>query len=225
MSRCLYSFSTRDQQAVAGLHSWPLHGAFRIRAWQPGTIMPLSYSLPIPDDLPAGPYQLIVGTTDLVQNERIPLSTGASFQLVETLKIPPPPDDRVPESTADISFGDIIALDGYTLAPTADGLKVTLFWRAMDSPQADYTFFVHVVDAAGQIVAQSDAQPLDGQYPTSIWSPDEVIVDERTLAVPPGEYQIYVGWYRWDTLERLPIMSGEAASTDGRLLLGTLEVP
>ena len=216
----------QNQQVVAGLHSWPLHGAFRIRAWQPGTTMPLSYSLPMPDDLPIGPYQLIVGTTDLLKNERIPLSTGESSKLVETLKNPPPPDDRVPESTVEISFGEIIALDGYTLVPTESGLTAALFWRALDSPQTDYTTFVHVVDAAGEIVAQSDAQPLQGRYPTSIWSPGEVIVDESAFeALPPGEYQIYLGWYRWDTLERLPIMSGEAASTDGRFLLGTVELP
>jgi hypothetical protein len=216
----------QEQQAVAGLHSWPLHGAFRIRAWQPGATMPLSYSLPVPDDLPTGAYHLMVGTTSLLDNERIPLSTGESTQLVETLKIPPPPDDRTPESAAQARFGEIIALEGYTLAPTGDGLAVTLFWRAIDSPSTDYTTFVHVVDAVGEIVAQADAQPLAGRYPTSIWSPGEVVVDELVLeTIPPGPYQVYVGWYRWDTLERLPVVSGEAESTDGRLLLGAGELP
>ena len=216
----------QDQQAVAGLHSWPLHGAFRIRAWQPGATMPLSYSFPIPDDLPPGPYQLIVGTVDLLKDERIALSTGESFQLVETLKLSPPPDERVPESAVDVSFGEIITLDGFTLAPTESGLTVTLFWRAIDSPETDYTTFVHVVDAGGEIVAQSDAQPLSGRYPTSIWSPGEMIVDQLAIeAIPPGEYQIHVGWYQWDTLERLPIMSGEGAATDGRLSLGTVKLP
>jgi len=216
----------QDQRAVAGLHSWPLHGAFRIRAWIPGVTMPLSYRLAIPEDLSTGPYQLVVGTTDLLENERIPLSTGETGPLVETLKIPPPPDDRVAESMADARFGESIALDGYTLAPASDGLTVTLFWRTINSPQTDYTTFVHLVDVAGEIVAQSDAQPLDGRYPTSIWSPGEGIVDEHLLAaVPPGEYQVYVGWYRWDTLDRLPIQSDDLESTDGRLLLGTIRVP
>ncbi len=216
----------QDQQVVAGLHSWPLHGAFRLRAWHPGATMPLSYSLPVPDGLPTGAYRLMVGITSLLDNERIPLSTGESTRLVETLKIPPPPDARTPESSAQASFGEIIALEGYTLAPTGDGLAVTLFWRAIDSPSTDYTTFVHVVDAAGEIVAQADAQPLHGRYPTSIWSPGEVVVDELAFeALPPGEYQIYVGWYRWDTLERLPIVSGEAESTDGRYWLGAVELP
>ena len=130
--------------------------------------------------------------------------------------------DQHPEA----SFGEIITLEGYTLAPAGDGLAVTLFWRAVDSPQVDYTTFVHVVDAAGEIVAQADAQPRQGRYPTSIWSPGELVVDELAVgAIPPGEYQVYVGWYRWDTLERLPVTSGEAESTDGRLLLGPVELP
>ena len=216
----------RDQQAVAGLHSWPLHGAYRIRAWQPGATMPLSYRLSIPEHLPTGAYRLVVGTTCLLTGERIPLSTGETVQLVETLKIPPPPDDRVPESGADATFGESIALDGYTLAPTGDGLVVTVFWRAIDRPQTEYTAFVHVVGASGEIVAQSDAQPLDGRYPTSIWSPGETIVDEHVLdAVAPGEYQVFVGWYRWDTLERLPVRAGDVESKDDRLLLGTVELP
>ena len=147
-------------------------------------------------------------------------------QLVETLKIPPPPHGRTPESAAQASFGEIIALEGYTLAPTGDGLAVTLFWRAIDSPSTGYTTFVHVVDAAGEIVAQSDFQPLDGRYPTSIWSPGEAVVDELVLeTIPPGPYQVYLGWYRWDTLERLPVVSGEAESTDDRYWLGTVELP
>ena len=217
---------SHNQQVVTGLHSWPLHGAFRIRAWQPGATVPLSYSLPIPDDLPPGSYQLTVGITGLLTHERIPLTTGSSFQLVETLKILPPPDDRVPDSTTEISFGGVIALDGYTLSPTPDGLGVTLFWQAIESPETDYTAFVHVVDAAGEIVAQSDAQPLQGRYPTSIWSRGEVVVDEQAFeAIPPGQYQVYVGWYRWDTLELLPVTSGGSGIPDGRYSLGTLTVP
>ena len=52
----------------------------------------------------------------------------------------------------------------------------------MESPEDDYTSFVHIVDADDQIVAQADMQPLDGRYPTSVWSPDELIVEERTVS-------------------------------------------
>ncbi len=210
----------RNQQVVSGIHSWPLHGAFRIRAWRPGQIMPLSYNLPIPNNLQPGPYQLIVGTFNLMRHQPIPLSTGEPFQPVATLKIPLPPDSRAPQTPVSVNFGNLIALQGYTLAPAADALKLTFFWQAIDSLHNNYTVFVHIVDDAGQIIAQSDAQPLGGQYPTSIWSPGETIIDERVITgVPPGEYQIYVGWYRWDTLERLPVVSSAQTASDNRFLL------
>jgi len=119
----------------------------------------------------------------------------------------------------------MIQLSGYTLAPTAEGLYVTLFWQAKNVPDADYTVFVHVVDANDTIVAQADAQPLYGQYPTSIWSPGESVVDERGIAIPAGEYRIFVGLYRWETLERLPAVLDGQRVQDDRLLLGTIKLP
>ena len=216
------------QTIVANTHSWPLNGNYRVRAWQPHKTMPLTHSLSIPDNLAPGPYQLRVGVFDLIARKRIPLLTGEDSQLVKTFKIPLPVDHRIPESSSDINFGNIIALDGYTLTPISDGLKITFFWRSIDAPQADYTTFIHIVDAEDQIVAQMDVQPLHGQYPTSVWSPNELIVDERTVTgIPKGEYRIYIGWYlyREDALEPLPVVSNGSQSTTDRLLLETITVP
>ena len=216
------------QTIVANTHSWPLNGNYRVRAWQPHKTMPLTHSLSIPDNLAPGPYQLRVGVFDLIARKRIPLLTGEDSQLVKTFKIPLPVDHRIPESSSDIKFGNIIALDGYTLTPISDGLKITFFWRSIDAPQTDYTTFIHIVDTEDQIVAQMDVQPLHGQYPTSVWSPNELIVDERTVTgIPKGEYRIYIGWYlyREDALEPLPVVSNGSQSTTDRLLLETITVP
>ena len=216
------------QTIVANIHSWPLNGNYRVRAWQPHKTMPLTHSLSIPDNLAPGPYQLRMGVFDLIARKRIPLLTGEDSQLVKTFKIPLPVDHRIPESSSDINFGNIIALDGYTLTPISDGLKITFFWRSIDAPQADYTTFIHIVDTEDQIVAQMDVQPLHGQYPTSVWSPNELIVDERTVTgIPKGEYRIYIGWYlyREDALEPLPVVSNGSQSTTDRLLLETITVP
>lgn len=46
-------------------------------------------------------------------------------------------------------------------------------------------------------------------YPTSIWSPGEVIDDPRAnrlpADLPPGTYHVMIGLYRLETGERLPI--------------------
>ena len=221
-------FDRNREAVVANTHIWPLRGVFRVRAWQPEKTLPLSHWLPVPDNLAFGPYQLHIGLLDLLSRKRIPLQTGKDSLLVKTFKIPLPPDSRVPESSTDINFGDIIRLNGYTLTTVSDRIGITLFWKAIDSPQADYTSFVHIVDADNKIVAQADFQPLNGQYPTSIWSPNEVIVDERTFsALPKGEYQVHVGWYRHleDGWERLPIVTDGLAHPDNRIVLDTFTLP
>ena len=221
-------YDRNRDEVVALIHDWPLNGVFRVRAWQPDQIMPLSYSVSIPDDLPPGPYQLNVGVFDLIARKRIPLVTGQEVHLVKTFKVPLPEDNRVPEISTDVNFGDLIEFNGYTLTPITDGLKITFFWRAIETLKTDYTFFVHIVDVDDQIVAQADIQPLDGKYPTSIWSPGELIVDERTVSSPPdGEYRIYVGWY-WHQeggWKRLSTVSQGTASSADRVLLETITIP
>ncbi len=221
-------YDRNRDEVVALIHDWPLNGVYRVRAWKPGQTVPLSYSLPITGDLPPGPYQLNVGVFDLIAQERIPLVSGQDVHLVKTFKVPLPEEDRVPEVPTAINFGGLIELRGYTLTPVSGGMKVTLFWRATASSERDYTAFVHVVDADDEIVAQVDAQPLDGRYPTSIWSPGELIVEERTVSpIPDGRYRIFVGWYLYQEggWERLSVVSEGGSSASDRALLDTIRLP
>ncbi|MCI0478824.1 MAG: hypothetical protein L0Y55_21480, partial [Anaerolineales bacterium] len=71
----------------------------------------------------------------------------------------------------------------------------------------------HLVDANGKIVAQQDAQPQRGAYPTSFWDAGEIVVDEYALAIPrdasPGEYRVRVGVYRASDGARLATRDGD----------------
>jgi len=214
----------RNGGIVAGIHDWPLHGVYRAHAWRPGEVIPLSYRFAIPADTPAGAYQLITGVFDLIHQTRVPTVTGEDAATVATFKIPLAPDPSTPAHTLDAHLGNAIRLSGYTLEAAPGGLQAALYWQARATPEADYTVFVHVVDAAGNIVAQSDSQPLDGQYPTSIWSLGEIIVERRIIQAPPGDYQVFVGLYRWETLERLPVTLNGQRLPDDRLLLGAIHV-
>jgi hypothetical protein len=215
----------RDNNVIAAVHDWPLRGTYRVRAWNPGETMPLSYSLSIPADAAPGPYRLIAGVFDIIHQRRVLLQTGEDLATVGTFKVPLPPSHSVPEYRLKADFGQMIQLSGYTLTPTTEGLSVTLFWQAKRVPDADYTIFVHITDANDNIVAQADSQPLYGQYPTSIWSLGESIVEERRIPVPAGEHQVFVGLYRWETLERLPATLDGQRLQDDRLLLDTIKVP
>ena len=216
----------RHGEFIAGVHDWPLRGAYRARAWGPGVTIPLSYNLPIPGDAPPGPYRIVAGVFDLLRRSRIALSDGGDYATVGTFKIPLPPSDSVPDHPLHAEFGEVIELSGYTLSASVEGVvQIELFWRAKETPGADYTVFVHVVDENGNIVAQSDSAPLNGQYPTSIWSPGESIVEERTIAAPAGEYRVFVGLYRLDTLERVRVVLNGEHLEDGRVPLGTVHLP
>ena len=212
---------------VANVHRWPLNGVYRVRSWRPGEQVPLSLRLPVAGQLDPGPYQLRVGLVDLMGRNRVPLTTGDDFTVVETFKVPLPADHRQPETVTQANFGNVITLDGYTLESESGNLKLVLFWRATASPPFDFTTFVHVVDSDDRIVAQLDVQPLRGHYPTSIWSPDEKVTDELTItAIPQGRYRLYVGMYRHleNSWERLPIVTNEEGPDADRLLLESITI-
>ncbi len=97
-------------------------------------------------------------------------------------------------------------------------MSVELIWQAIAEVTTDYTVFVHLLDAGDNLVAGHDGQPVDGRYPTTIWSVGELIPDPHvidTTAVPPGQYHLAVGLYNFATGERVPV----TGSADGRAIL------
>ncbi len=87
-------------------------------------------------------------------------------------------------------------------------LAITLYWEASSAPGQDYTVFVHLLDATGERIAQSDAQPMKGECPTSLWQSGEGYADRHTIEVTGigagGPYKLSVGLYFLETGERLP---------------------
>jgi hypothetical protein len=116
--------------------------------------------------------------------------------------------------------GEDIRLLGYRLdvssGESAEPLRLVLYWQALGEIEREYTVFVHVLDASGQLVAQRDSMPRDNTLPTTHWLPGRVIEDPHILALPeelePGTYRVAVGLYHWITGERLPVqrLDGEA---------------
>ena len=113
-------------------------------------------------------------------------------------------------------------------ATATPGAPVTLQfqWDALTTPAADYTLFVHVVDAAGTLVAQQDQPPLGGFAPTHTWQPGQRIADTVTLTLPPdlapGNYTVRAGLYTGDA--RLPVSQGGAVVGDFAVV-GEIVVP
>jgi hypothetical protein len=134
-----------------------------------------------------------------------------------------------------VTFGDAIELVGFNL-PISQSLReasdlhpgqelaLTLVWRALAPVDDDYTVTVQLLGPDGQVYGQRDAPPLEGQAPTSTWSPGEVLTDLYRLSAaagaPPGRYQLLVALYDPKTNQRLPVAGGDNALRLGELEMG-----
>ena len=86
--------------------------------------------------------------------------------------------------------------------------------------EADYSWFVHLLDASGQIVAQQDRQPLGGYAPTSTWTPGTTGTDRLYFPIMTEVVQVRIGWVDPTNGERLPVFdaNGERLTEDFVLL-------
>lgn len=114
--------------------------------------------------------------------------------------------------TAPVSFAETITLRGWQAEPTETTLDVTLAWQAQMPIDHDYTAFVHLLNEAGELVAQLDRPPAG--YPTSNWHVGEIVQDTFCMPLPPdlppGQYEVQTGFYSWPDLVGL----GETAVLD-----------
>ena len=137
-----------------------------------------------------------------------------------------PPTPGLPELVPiEAQFELGIKLTGYRLDATQpDTLAVLLRWTTPAPLATDYTVFLHLLAPDGSRVSQSDAFPtwLTPQ-PTSQWLPGRPINDLHILTLPDnlpaGLYQLSLGLYTAQTLERLPLSSGQDA-----LILTTIPI-
>ncbi|MCL5946803.1 MAG: hypothetical protein M1298_02120, partial [Chloroflexi bacterium] len=121
---------------------------------------------------------------------------------------------------ANVTFGQTIRLLSAAVPDHVEAgksLDITLQWQAVRNPTADYTVFLHALDASGRLVFQLDARPQSGKLPTNDWVADEVVADHLAVPVPPstapGTYQIVVGLYQLQTGQRLLLGDGRSTYT------------
>ncbi len=108
-----------------------------------------------------------------------------------------------------------VSLLAYTFTREASNASLRLTWRTENHMEEDFTVFVHLLDAQEGMLAQSDAQPLGGRYPTHAWDQGEVVVETHNLTITPDALarldHIAVGMYRLSDGKRLPSSVGGAA--------------
>jgi hypothetical protein len=170
------------------------------RNWPTGLYLRNPLHLQIPGDLPPIRYTLTAGWYNPATGERLPLADGSgdTVTLGPVWLTPASPPAAGPPLAA---FGPV-ALHHASL----DGNTLTLHWRTGQPIDRNYTIFVHVTDAAGNLLSQADGVPFDGLYPLPNWLPGQFITDRRTLALDERAAAVTIGLYLPDTGERLPAL-------------------
>jgi hypothetical protein len=222
-------FVGQDDSLIAVRHTYPGLGRFPTSAWAAGDAFCDNVRLKVEDWAPApAVYDVEVGLYDRAEDRRLEArdEQGNLISLVRVgrLKIWGAEHASIdPPHPVDFSLDDQIKMIGYGVEPaevrSGEMITLTLYWQAKRRPHADYTVFVHVLDDAGQVVAQADRQPQGGAYPTSWWEAGDKVEDVAQIVLPveiaDGEYQLVAGMYRLETMERLPVFTREGMPVPG----------
>lgn len=130
-----------------------------------------------------------------------------------------------------IDFNRQVTLTGYhSNQPATPGglLHLTLVWQVEVPLPVDLTVFVQLVDADNNIIAQGDAKPQNGFYPTPYWQSGEQIIDTYHLPLshdtPPGSYDILLGFYEAGNGARLQILDEAGQFKSDHVRLTGIEV-
>jgi 4-amino-4-deoxy-L-arabinose transferase-like glycosyltransferase len=156
----------------------------------------------------------------------------------EVYRVPPGSEARViPQRQAQVIWGDRIGLFGYDLNQEryrpGENVVLALYWRSLVPVEESFTVFTHLLGPVrpgtdSAVWAGSDQEPGRASYPTSAWQTGEVIVDEFVLTVPadapPGEYDVEIGLYQWQTMQRLPVTRADVKAGSDYAILTTIAV-
>jgi hypothetical protein len=227
----------RQDQRIGGVDSYPGGGNYPTRLWLPGEIVYDDYIIPIARDTVAPTAAVLrVGvyarpsTQGIVATDAQGREVGSLPEIARIAVAPTNPPHYKPQQELQVNFDQKAMLTGYDLSSktaTSDRpWEITLYWKPLVKMSRDYTVFIHVLNPAGERVAQLDEQPLQGDYPTHLWQMEEKIQDVHRLSLPDnlatGEYQLRIGLYWLETGERLPVNDANPPTT--YITLGPVQI-
>ncbi len=128
---------------------------------------------------------------------------------------------REPERLTNLTFGDSVRLVGFDL-PSGESyhagevLPISLYWATDVALDSNYTVGLYLRDALSAPVAQLDAQPGAGFFPTSGWQIGVPVWDNHAFVLPgdlpAGAYQLWIKLYDFaadGAVRDLPVTAGE----------------
>lgn len=182
-------------------------------------------------DLPGGRYRLRVrvGEGEAVEVGQFTLISRHLGTTTSPARITYP---------LNLRLGESIRLLGYDLpqAVVEPGgvVELTLYWQATEPVTARYKVFTHLLgqtyNAASDnfLWGQQDNEPVEGQVPTTVWTPGVIVTDPYHIPVatdaPPGRYTLEVGLYGLVDGARLPISGPDGKPIGNAVMLAQIEV-
>ncbi|TFG69854.1 MAG: DUF2079 domain-containing protein [Anaerolineales bacterium] len=107
------------------------------------------------------------------------------------------------------------------------GLRVYLYWDALDAPGAERSVSVRIMDTSGTLLAQHDSMPGGGSKPTSWWERGWTFRDIYDLRMPDGlsarAGSLEIVLYDTYTLETVPFIS-RSGNTDSSIFIRAVEM-
>ncbi len=147
-----------------------------------------------------------------------PLS-AETYQVCAT----PCPLEQNSFGAVEADFAGRFRLTGYNLSrltfTPGEIVKVQLAYRVEQTPDRDYSFFVHLVDGEGRVIGQADQTIATTRY-----TPGDDLALRFSLSslttVLPGDYTLMAGIYTVEAGRVLPLKSGDFE----RVTVGPLKV-
>ncbi|HVC32109.1 MAG TPA: glycosyltransferase family 39 protein [Chloroflexota bacterium] len=196
--------------------------------WRPGDVVWSQFDIPVPKGTPPGLDKVQVALYNRDTDVRLPIEggqPGIAALVLGDVRVVAATAPRPPAIVLDARLGanvDLVGIDPPKLTQ-ARALSVTLHWQTSQPPDQNYTAFVQLLNRDGQLVAQSDSWPAEGDLPTASWLPNEAVLDTHVLPLkpdlPPGKYRLIAGMYLLKTGQRLPVASGGDFVELGRVSL------
>ena len=196
----------RDLASVGQIDRYPAMGLIPTSRWEVGNIYQDVYHVYV-DKGAVAPSQLLVAVSlyDDVAERPLPATNPAGVLIDPVfvgegarleMKTAVEPQPEIPLNAPFEHGIRLLGLDGID---NAANIPLMLYWQANDTPAADYTVFVQLLDQEGNWLAGADAPPVNNFYPTSLWQVGDSIDDLHILmlpdALPSGNYSIIIGLY------------------------------
>ncbi len=223
---------------IAARHTWPGNGRYPTSLWEVERPFCDDLYLRLPQEMDAPMrYWVEVGLFEQENGRRLEAhrldGSPITPPIIGPLIVRPSQELSPPAHTLEaVQLGDAIALRGYDSSATAKAgasITVTLHWEALAPPGEELTAFVHLWREGDPYpLAQDDAPPRGGWFPTSLWERGDRIPDTHVLRVPadlpPGRYPLWAGLYRSENGQRLPARQGGEALPYDLVPLGEIEI-